>query len=41
MYEIVNNKSIEMEFRNYGPIRAKEYSWRNTARKIENIIFSI
>ena len=41
MYEIVNNKSIEMEFRNYGPIRAKEYSWSNTARKIENIIFSI
>lgn len=41
MYEIATNKSIEDNFKEFGPKRASEYSWNEAARKIEKIISQI
>ncbi len=41
MYEVATNHSIDIEFKKFGPEKAKEYSWIKTARKIENIISNL
>ena len=41
MYEVANNNYLENQFREFGPKRAAEYSWSNSAKKIQKIISEI
>ncbi len=41
MYEAASNNYLENQFREFGPNRAAEYSWSNSAKKIEKIISKI
>ena len=41
MYEVANNNYLENQFREFGPKRAAEYSWSNSAKKIQKIIAEI
>ena len=41
MYEMATNKFLINHFREFGPNRALEYSWKNAAKKIEKVIYKI